>query len=384
MPTNLETLEITDFLQAYEDSVIAKNKYDDVRRGSGFDLLNGISAILWSREAKADDDKFASIYFESAEGDKLTALVSKRFGIERILDSVGTGIATVTRTSTSGGAGTFWTGTRILVTRGDSSRLYEVLSDTPASASDKFVKIPIRSVDLGVGSKVTTTPEFEVTFIEPNWDNSWVISSLSCEDGSEFESSADFRARVRSINRDNRVGFLPNLVKTCKLAGAQSVFFFESNFAGDSNDFGLNRVYVGDANFQTTQQLKNDVKLALENSRSAGDNIQVLGMGKALVNFVLNVNLIDTVDKFDLTRLRNLISGAIFTYFSGLEGGFSYDLSAIGGFIIDGVEDVQKVVVTTPSSSISFLSGNPPNLPSTLIKYSPNPNSIVINFFGPI
>src|SRR6185312_11844872 len=105
---------IDDFLTTYGQAIVGgKDEFADVREGSVYDYPGGVSSILWSREVQRDEDMFSSDYLDTAVGDDLTALVLDRFGIQRVLDAPGTGVADLSRPNANAGGGTVWAGTRI-------------------------------------------------------------------------------------------------------------------------------------------------------------------------------------------------------------------------------------------------------------------------------
>ncbi len=106
MPSALELPKISDLVKAFHDSVSGtKDKRADVRTGSAYDYIAGISGMIWSRESQRDQDLFRADYFDTATGNELTDRGLQVYGIPRVLDTFGTGLITVSRATTSGGAG---------------------------------------------------------------------------------------------------------------------------------------------------------------------------------------------------------------------------------------------------------------------------------------
>src|SRR5579862_972708 len=111
MPSTDPIPPLADALRAFGDAVVAtRDERADVRRGAVYDHFAGVGAVLLVREALHDRDVFRALYLDTADGADLTALVRRRFGIARILDTFGTGFAVLARSSVAAGEGTVWTG----------------------------------------------------------------------------------------------------------------------------------------------------------------------------------------------------------------------------------------------------------------------------------
>jgi hypothetical protein len=374
---------IRDLLGASAGGVVGIRDADaDVRRGAVYDHFGGCGAILFTREAARDRDLFRAVYLDTAEGDDLTVLVKLRFGVDRTLPSYGTGTALLTRPTPAAGAGTVWTGSRILVFASVSSpaaRYYAVGADVAVGAGATTVSVPVRATDTGPGSAVSLSGPAIARVDDPLWDPSWIVTAIQCSDGTSLESPADLRARARSTQLAARKGYAQAITSACIAQGASYVALFDSNFATAGSgltaaqDKGLSHCYVADAGFQTTPRLIRACTVALESYRVCGADLQVLGMQRASVDVSATVTLRDDPGRLpspDVT-LRDALSAA----FSVTR--YDYDLDELAGLMGAADADVQAVAFDKPSSPASI--GWP--MPYLLTRYQLG--TVTLSYAGP-
>lgn len=378
-----------EFLQAFRDGVRAlKDRYADVHEGAAYDHWAAAGAIIFAREARRDSDLWRAVYIDSAEGKDLTIRLDK-YGFERVEDGYGSGTASLTRASASAGAGTIWRGTRIVVGGPlvDAKR-YVVSADTAVSATATSASVPIRPESVGVGWEIDVAANDGLTLRveDPLWDASWAVSALQCSDGTSFESAPAARARFREERLDDRAGFEQAIIDACESAGATHAVLFSSAYAGDAYDFGLNRVYVGDASYSGTTALVNAVAIELENWRVLGDNLQVGPLARAALTIDATVYLWTAPSRVNIAELTTLLRGAAKGYFDGVSDGYSYDLDALAGALLKAAPSVQFVTFTTPSVSVGVVQtvAGLPNLPATLTRYTLRADDIALNFQPPL
>lgn len=390
MPSQYDEPTIAELLQAFEDGIHARqDRYADIREGAVYQHWGGAAAILWSRLARRDTDLWRAIYFDSAEAVDLTNLLSDRYAFDRVLDGYGTGTALLSRPTTSAGSGTVWKGTRILV-YGDGvlPRFFVVAADKPVSASQSDVEVAIRSDRTGKGTAIdlASGAASRARVDDPLWDTTFAVESMTCGEGTEFESAAEARARFRTGRRDARVGFVEAIVAACTDVGASHALLFPSDYAGDAYDYGLNVAYVGDAGFTGTPALVNAVKVKLEAWRVLGDNLQVLPLSRANLAIDADVYLWDSPARVNQTETRALLVGAVLGYFDGKDAGFSYDRDALSGAMMKASPAVQFVTFDSPSSDVAVMqtTGGLPNFPSTLTRYSVRDEDITLRFLPPL
>lgn len=390
MPSAQPLPTVADLLKAYGDAVTGqKDNRADMHRGSGYDHFAGLGAILYSRQAQRDRDLFRAVYFDTAEGDELTAQGTAKFQNPRILDTYGIGTATLMRPTAGAGGGTFWAGTRILVSSGagvTDPKTYVVTQDTPVSAAATSATVPIRASVFGAGSAAnlqTSTGGVVMRVDDVLWDTTWSVTALVCADGTSFESPAVYRARVRQNRLDNRKGYLKAIIAACVAAGAVNVVAFPSYFVAGATDYGTNFVYVGDAGYNATQTLINKCLVAIESARVAGADLQVLGMQPSPLTIAATVNLWDDPGLFNTTDLTLALSAALLTYFDGRANAYAYRLDAMTGALTSASQAVQNVTWTTPASDVTVTTGSPPQFPAVISRYTAAAQNMTFTFAGP-
>lgn len=386
MPSVLPLPTIDELETTFHDAVRGiRVNTEDSHAGSIYDHFAGVGAILWSQQAQNDKDQFEAKYFDRATGIELTDYVHFHDGIERILDTHGSGTIALTRASTSAGGGTVWKGTQITLFRNNSSYVYAVSQDTIVSALQTSVVVPIVATFIGPtsgGLYVNGANGSKLILTDPLWDNTWNLLSLYCSPGTIFEEAADFRARVKLERTQRRVGMRDSIATVCKSAGAFNVFLLQSNFAGDSVDYGINVAYVSDSGFNTSPELIARTISILESVRVLGADLQVLPMQVQTLNVNLTLNLWTDVSKVNSYEVKRSAISAIVEYFSNTSR-FAYDLQSIAGSIHKLMpEIVQKITFTSPSSSAGILVSG--SIPTILTKYNVGFDNVNVTLSGPI
>lgn len=386
MPSTQVLPTISDLLTIAGKAVRGESDgYADVRRGSLYDHATGPMAILFSREADRDRDLFADTYFHDATGDALTVLVEGRYGTSRVLSSAGVGTCRFARGSASAGAGTFLQGTRIGF--GTPQILFEVAADTLAGATDVSATVPIRASVMGSG--VTLQGVSGLTLLDPVYDPLWQPVTLSCAPGTDFEPADVYRARSLQERLAARNGYLPRLVQVCQAQGATYVVAFPSQYGltndadGFDDDAGVNAIYVGDANFQSTAALIQACDIALDSARVLGADLWVGGIQRSNLYVQAVVNLVDDPGRLDLVPIRRACSQALLSYFASTSSGYTFKRDALTGAIKSAHPAVQQIAQGAWVSPAADVTLAPTNWPATLTRYVLSPRYINLTFVGP-
>ena len=389
MSSTLDIPAVPDFLTAYSDAIVtAGNNRTDTRRGSGYDLIGGGAAVIWTREAQRDDDLFRDIYFDTATGSAFDTYALQRFGQTRATDTRGVGVAFVGRTSTSGGAGTIWEGTRLSVISPDGKRTtqYRVTDNTDFTSTQKSAICPVEATFTGPSSMVDTGLDISlrVRFDDPVWDTSIVASSLRCAAGTDFEDAAQFKARIRSNQLTSRPGYQAAIVSACEAVGAVFIVIFDGSGTVDRLE-GEPVIFVADAGFASPDSLVQACRGALEDVRILGTALEVRKIQLGLpLSFNITVNLWDKPSRFNLTDLQTIIAGSIQSYFLSSSRGYYYSLSEIEGYIRRASGAIQAITFNSPTSDVTIFSGSPPFPPAVLTKQDYRPERLQVSFQGPI
>jgi hypothetical protein len=382
MPSTLPLHTIAELQKAFHDGVKAtQNARADGHDGSAYDYIAGLSAIIWSRLEQLDRDRFRANYFGLAESDDLTNLVSLRYGIDRVLDSYGTGFATLSRPS-AGTADKAWTGTRIRAQSPDglhNSVSFAVTADTAILSTSKVAIIPIRATVFGSGQAYNSSQQSTPPILDDALtDTTWAVSSLICGDGTDYEPAPALRGRVRDARRLGQVGYKDRITQACIDAGAVNVAAFDVGFGGI--DLGECAVYVGDSGFSGSTKLVNACKVRLESYRVAGADMHVGAMVTTPLSIVASVSLWDEPAAFDVITLKQAMVIALQREFSRTDA-YGFDIDTLAGVLSDVSDSIQSVNITSPSASAGVLVSG--RFPFTLPRYTVSPTSMSLTVTGP-
>ncbi len=351
------------------------DKNADFVRGSDYESILGPAAVIWSREDRRDTDLFNATKFHTAKGEDLTFLVKERYGVDRYLDTNGTGQAVFTR-PVGGSSGTVWAGTRI-TNFGGAAQSYRTVDDVPYFSETTSIRLDIEALAPGPGSAVETTSNIRID--DSIADLTWTADSLVCSDGTTFESAAELIARVRKNRSDARPGQVKAIQDACKAVGATNVQVFRSNYGGDALDGGLNVVYVGNLGWQGSPSLVRACFLALRAVRVLGDHIQVLPMARVILNPVIDVYLATAPALNDIETLYQIHRGAVTEYLGGVSGGFSFTKIGILSALARPTPEVQHATVVNPAADVNVLVNG--NFPAVLNRYVVG--TVALRYHGP-
>lgn len=377
MPSQLPVPDIRDSIRAGGRAIVArKDLLADTRTGAIYDLLMGTAAMAFSREALTDRDKFRAIYLTTAQNDDLTTFVSQRFGIDRVLDTYGTGSCGFSRGSASAGAGTIYAGTRLQVATTNGSIVYEVASDVSVSATQTSVVVPVQATTFGAGVAISNA---SASVLDTLWDNTWDVSGLSCANGTTFEAAPDFLARVKATLQEERPGY-PALVQSTLLAlGAPNVVLFPSQFQGGT-DYGVSAAYVGDASYSCSSALLASCRAGLESARVLGCDLWIGPMAVTPITLGLTVSLWRDPSYFDQNKLLTTIALGVIQYFRRGTHAYAYKVDGIRSAIQRVSKDIETPTITSINGSapadVTF-AANP--WAASMPRYLPSFNSLVAN-----
>lgn len=351
MPSDEPIPTVQDFLDAYEGELAGnRDLLADTRRGSGYDVWNGVNSILWVRQANRDRDIFRAIYFDTAEDRQLEIIGEERYDIERIQSSRGIGETVVERPA-AGAAGTFLVGTRIEVVKPGAStvRSYRLTQETPYTAAELKIRLAVEALEPGPDTAIDTTqePGLVLRFGDPIEDPDFVINEVVCAAGTDRENNDAYRARIREERAALRVGYVHSITEACVEAGAVQVALFSSDYLGTSVDHGLNRCFVGDANFETTEELLDACRIAVDSVRVAGADMTVFGMTNEPTIVRVDVRFWESPGNFDLVQSEKDVRAAVLNYFDTRENPFYFRIDGIAARVLRAIRNTQEVTVDT-------------------------------------
>jgi len=356
MPSSLPLPSVPDLTRAFHAAVGSQHKTEDSHDGSVYDRFAGLGALTMRRLAERDQGEARAIFFDNATDERLDYYISKRFGVERVQDTPGTGFAQVKRAS--GTAGTFLKGTRIGVGRGGSDplRYWLVAADTPIG-TDLQANVPIVAGVTGPLGQLSVSAEDVpvLQFVDQQWDNTWQVLSIDCGPGTTRQSDAAVRAGIRQQRLDSRPGFETAIVNAMVAAGAGVVALYQSDFLGEESDCGLNRIYVGDAAYESPLALLSACRLAVPNVCVAGTSVQVLPMTNSLLYVKVNVKLWDSPERFNQVQAQADAIAATTEYFAKRDNAFLWSAGAIRAAVMGAVPNVHSVTVSASTDSTGLV-----------------------------
>lgn len=303
MPANVTPPGVSEYLDAFEGGVVAKNNLADNRGGSRYDIWAGVAALLFSRASSRARTGFRNIYFDAARNDALDDLCAQRYSdiASRVLATKGEGAARVVRATAGAGAGIIEDGTRIAVVKQGSNaeiRYFEVVGSIDVGATDVDLTVSIRAYVAGKGQAASakTADGDTLSFEDAVFDATLKPISLTCEDGTNRALDSEYQANVRSARRDGRVGYPTSIIKAMRAAGAEEVRLFASDYFGEALDHGLNRVYVADASFNTSAVLLAACRRVAFDCVTCGMAPQVLPLQSSALKVTITLTLWDAID----------------------------------------------------------------------------------------
>jgi hypothetical protein len=367
---------LNDFLAAYSGGIKGiKNVLADTRVGSALDVPGGMSAVLFSRQVKRDKTLFENCYTDSATKTDLDRHIELKLKVSRIKDEYGLGFMILERDTLSDSF-TIYQGTRVEYYENGKSFIYQVAKNTLVQNTNYKITIPIKPIIKGKTGALETSNylRFLDSIDTPSIISGFTIAYLKCSDGTDFENDNDYRIRAKDIFKKTRIGYSDRLISTCLDQGAIVVIVLLSNTYDDDLDFALNNIYVADAGYSTSDELKMDCALALEDVRVFGADLQILGMEVILIDLVVNLYLYDNPSDIDLLSLEQSVTDSIIDYFEDQDKFWLFRINSLQGMVKELAYDlIENVTITSsiPEPDVEF----PPILPKYRL------NKIKFNYY---
>lgn len=347
MPATTPLPTLDGLLSAFSGAVrVDGGPAKNARRGAGYDAVGGPTGILWSRQALRDRDVFRQNYAETATGYRLETLVERRYGVERVAASYGTGTALFTRPA-AGSDGRIYRGTRIEVL-GDGPRpdVYAVSQDTYVSVTATSISVPIRPTRKGTGTAVYTTGS-SIRLGDSVFDATLGVTELRCTDGTDEEKASVYLSRARRQKVDSRAGYHKRIVDACLAVGAANVVALDAGVFGEDDDFGVTHVYVSDSGYSTSDALLDACFIAVDDVHVLGCDVQVLGMEVTPLAIDATLTLWDSPGAFDQVAIRRRTLDALLAEFAGRPEFWVFRADALAGAIVAAVPEVQSASLST-------------------------------------
>jgi hypothetical protein len=334
-------------------------------------------------------EKFDDATLERASGTGLDEYCSARGPVRRFDPRKSRGPMTFARPTTGAGGGDVTAGTEIRVPFNGKSYVFTVREDTAIKSSELTVTVDVEAQQPGAASNVgTVSAALALTGLPaPLFDTTLAPTSVTVAGGADGEEDAELRTRQRLYERGKRGG-----VAAAVAYGALSVNGVKHVVLAHMRDPHrgvLSAVYVGDVNWQSTQDMRDEVAVSLEDWRAWGPSTDVRGIAQSDVPVSATMQMLQPIAFYDINGLRTAGVQAVVDYFERRKDPYAYDLSMLKGRLARVNDEVSSVVLAAPlvgvpsplTPSALKIAGR---LPSTLTRYRTSRSLVTVDVEGPI
>lgn len=266
LPTRL------DFFALGRDKVVQTAKKLDPAQvdveGSDANLFVGIASVLADQVTRQLGYRTGALLLDGSDDEDLDRYAYDRYGLTRKGASPARGTVTITRTALTAGAGSVPIGTKLATDTG-----VEYITTTVATfgALDSSATCNVRAAQAGKATQAGVGAI--VRFSQPQnlFDSTLSVTNPKTTAGGEdAEDDETFRARVRDFWRTARRGVLAAIefgAKTVEgVVSAQAIeSLTETGFPAR-----VVNLYIADSSGVSSDALAEEVRVALEDYRSAG------------------------------------------------------------------------------------------------------------------
>jgi Baseplate J-like protein len=231
------------------------------------------AAIRYSAQA------FKATFIDGAEGDELTQLVDDHLNLQRNPATAASVDLTFTRTGTA--AGTMLSGFAIATVVDSSGNTVQFTTDTAITwgTGDLGPHIITATASV-VGSAGDVAAGTVTRLVDAPFDTTIAVTNADdAAGGNDAESDTELRLRARNFWVTLRRGTLAALE-----FGALEVASVRTAKASEDNVTGNVTLVVGDSNGASSAQMLSDVEVEIEDWRSAGVNVTIIGGTQLAIN----------------------------------------------------------------------------------------------------
>lgn len=298
----------------------------DRRPGSAMDALIGTGAVLADESIRLGLQGFKAVFFDTATGDDLDALVSDRTGLTRNAASSAVGSVTFTRVQIIGEV-EIPLGTRVSATDADGAEyVFETTAAAVFVSGAATVSVPIQAQVAGPESNVAIG-EIDTLLDALSDPDVTVENPARTAGGDVAETDERLRARVRRYYTSLRRGTVAALeAGALTVPGVNFATVDESNAAPE--DGGYVNVFVGDPDANANAELVALVEAELENWRAAGIAVVVEAMVRQEVSLEFTMRVKSLIG-VSTTALESNVRAAVIAYGNTLQGGAKLYLSRV-------------------------------------------------------
>lgn len=330
-------------------------KSEGVARRPDLQVLPGdvSDMIFWAIATGADRvvglaaERFRATYVDGARGDDLTTLASDHFGLSRVEAVQAIGSVSFTRANgPSAPAGTILTGTVVATTK-DANGLeirYTTDSDQAWLLGENTTKTVSVTAETGGKSGNVNTGEIN-RIISSLFDTFTVNNAAITAGGSEAESDAELRERIRGFSSTQRRGTLAALEFGAKQVPAVKVA------TASQDGTGLVTVFVSDADGNSNADMVADVSAELINWIAAGATVQVVG---AVVYILTPITLaLQVRTGVDIVSITSAVKASVVSRLAKLRIGETATRAAIQQAAMNvDIDNIIGVTVVAPAADV--------------------------------
>jgi hypothetical protein len=295
---------------------------------------------------------------------------------------------TFARATFAAGAGEVTAGTEIRVPYNGKSYVFVVRENTPIASTELSIAVDVDAQQAGAASNVGTVSSALALTGNPAplFDPTLLPTSVTVAGGADGEDDPELRTRQRLYERGKRGGLAASVAYgALSVNGVKHVVLATMR---DPHRGVLSAVYVGDINWDSTQSLRDDVAVALEDWRAWGASSDVRGIAQTDVPIIATMQMIEPIAFYDVNALRTAGVQACVDYFDRRKDPYAYDLSMLKGRIARVNDEVASVVLAAPTAGVSSpLSPSElkttGRLPSVLTRYRTKRSIITVDVEGP-
>lgn len=381
MPSSAELPSLPELLNAFHASVGSEQKTEDAHLGSFYDRMAGVGALCMRTLAERDQGEARAIFFDTATDGQLDQYIEGRGYAERVQDTFGTGVASLSLPFPTLGD-LIYKGTRFSATRGagDSPRYWVSTADVSVPSGSSTARVPIEATVPGAAGQISIASGQGATLsiVDRMLGTGWQIDRIDCGPGTSRQRDPEVRAVIRQDAKDRRPGYPTAIINAMIAAGASVVALYQSDYLGDAADYGLNRIYVGDSGYETPASLLATCRLAVPKVAVAGTAVQVLPITSVTLYPTVTVRLWASPERLNQLQAQSDSKAAVLEYFARRDNAFLWSEAGIRSAVMRVVKNVHSVVVSAKIMGLDG-GGNPGLVPAaepdltTLFNVSPLP-----------
>lgn len=328
-----------DLIAQFQAEALAQNSELAFNDGDVTEAQAHGAAAMGDAAIKFTIQAFKETFLDGAKGDALTALVDDHLNIQRQPATEAEAVVSFARTS--GGSGFTLSAGYVVGSEFDAAGntvLWTLDADVTFAGADNGPHTGNVTAQI-VGKDGNVAAGKITRFVDAKPDSTLTVTNAApAAGGNEEESDPELRVRARLFWQTLRRGTLAALE-----FGALQVATVRTVRATEDTDTGFVTVVVADSDGASTAKMISDAEAELENWRSAGVHVNVLGGTQLLVDVTGTLVVNDGVDPAALaplcedsiaSRMRKQRQGEILYLDSIKAAGVNVDPDAIDALVL--------------------------------------------------